>query len=96
MAEIRITFSKNEEYLVDFLRDKTKPNLFIKDLIKEAMYHEYYRLTGNIPSFFEEIANNSIVLTNNDVNRVVDVPPVHNDDDDEDDVGVDISDMEDF
>ncbi len=94
MAEIRITFSKNEEYLVDFLRDKTKPNLFIKDLIKEAMYHEYYRLTGNIPSFFEEIANNSIVLTNNDVNRVVDVPPVHNDD--EDDVGVDISDMEDF
>lgn len=93
MAEIRITFSKNEEYLVDFLRDKTKPNLFIKDLIKEAMYHEYYRLTGNIPSFFEEIANNSIVLTNNDVNRVVDVPPVN---DDEDDVGVDISDMEDF
>lgn len=94
MAEIRITFSKNEEYLVDFLRDKTKPNLFIKDLIKEAMYHEYYRLTGNIPSFFEAIANNSIVLTNNDVNRGVDVPLVNNDD--EDDVGVDISDMEDF
>lgn len=93
MAEIRITFSKNEEYLVDFLRDKTKPNLFIKDLIKEAMYSEYYRLTGNIPSFFEAIANNSIALNTNHVSEAVMVPLANKD---EDDIGVDISDMEDF
>ncbi len=93
MAEIRITFSKNEEYLVDFLRDKTKPNLFIKDLIKEAMYREYYRLTGNVPAFFEKIADNAIALNDYSDNQVEDLPIIN---EDEDDVGVDISDMEEF
>lgn len=93
MAEIRITFSKNEEYLVDYLRNKSKPNLFIKDLIKEAMNSEYYRLTGNVPSFFEKIADNSISLNSYSENQVADLAIIN---DDEDDVGVDISDMEDF
>lgn len=93
MAEIRITFSKSEEYLVDYLRSKTKPNLFIKDLIKEAMYSEYYRLTGNVPSFFEAIADNAIALNDYSDNQVEDLPIIN---EDEDDVGVDISDMEEF
>ena len=41
MASIRITFTNEEKYLVDYLRSKSKPNLFIKDLIKEAMNSEY-------------------------------------------------------
>lgn len=91
MASVRITFTKEEEYLVEYLRNKTKPKLFIKDLIKEAMYHEYYRMTGNIPVFFEQIAENSselntINLKKNESDEFID----------EDDVGVDISDMEEF
>lgn len=93
MAEIRITFSKNEEYLVDYLRNKSKPNLFIKDLIKEAMNSEYYRLTGNVPSFFEALAANAIALNDYSDNQVEDLPIIN---EDEDDVGVDISDMEEF
>ena len=95
MASVRITFTIEEEYLVEYLRNKSKPNLFIKDLIKEAMYSEYYRLTGNVPSFFEKIADNSISLNSYSENQVDDLAII-NDDEDEDDIGVDISDMEDF
>lgn len=95
MASIRITFTNEEKYLVDYLRSKSKPNLFIKDLIKEAMNSEYYRLTGQVPAFFgkisdKSIANSDLIIEKND-NISENLTFI-----DEDDIGVDISDMEDF
>ena len=57
------------------------------------MYREYYRLTGNVPAFFEKIADNAIALNDYSDNQVEDLPIIN---EDEDDVGVDISDMEEF
>lgn len=92
MASVRVTFTKEEEYLVEYLRSKSKPNLFIKDLIKEAMQNEFYRMTGNIPVFFEQIADNTSNL------KIIDEEAKDSDEIvvDEDDIDIDISDMEDF
>ena len=65
----------------------------LKTLLKKRCTGNIYRLTGNVPAFFEKIADNAIALNDYSDNQVEDLPIIN---EDEDDVGVDISDMEEF
>ena len=55
--ELRITFKESESYLYEYIKDKSSPSAFLKDLAKKEKKHEDF--------YFNNSPYNSIIEPTN-------------------------------
>lgn len=64
--ELRITFKESESHLYDYIKDKSSPSAFLKDLAKLEKKREDLYLNKNLVSE-SDISNNVSVIEDIDI-----------------------------